>query len=147
MILRLSKYLYWRLVSCSLSETLDWKKFFLSNAPTLAVWLRGSSFTSRSRNPARSLGQALVKNLGHDVLARSARTPVLPAMRALNESAQHGQDDMRSFAGRVRIETNHPAKHSSALELEAVTRWRAAFTSGLRASCTGGAPIQRSRRP
>ena len=43
--------------------------------------------TSWSRNPARSLGQALVKNHGHDVLARSARTPVLSAMSALNASA------------------------------------------------------------
>ena len=70
---------------------------------------------------ARSLGQALVKNLGHDVLARSARTPVLSAMSALNASAQRGQDDMRGFEGRARIETHHPAKYS-ALELLAATR-------------------------
>ena len=74
---------------------------------------------------------------------RSTRTPVLSAMSALNASAQRGQDDMRGFAGRARIETHHPAKHS-ALELEAATRWRTAFTSGLRASCTGGAPVQRA---
>ena len=76
-----------------------------------------------------------------------ARIPVLSAMSALNASAQRGHDDMRGFAGRARIETHHPAKHSekdSALELEAATRWRTAFTSGLRASCTGGAPVQRA---
>ena len=84
-----------------------------------------------------------MKNHGHDVLARSARTPVLSAMSALNASAQRGQDDMRGFAGRARIETHHPAKHS-ALELLAATRWRTAFTSELRASCTGGAPVQRA---
>ena len=54
-----------------------------------------------------------MKNLGHDVLARSARTPVLSAMSALNASAQRGQHDMRGFAGRARIETHHPAKHSA----------------------------------
>ena len=84
-----------------------------------------------------------MKNRGHDVLAPSARTPVLWAMSALNASAQRGQDDMRGFAGRARIETHHPSKHS-ALELEAATRWRTAFTSELRASCTGGAPVQRA---
>ena len=84
-----------------------------------------------------------MKNLGHDVLARSARTPVLSAMSALNASAQRGQDDMRGFAGRARIETHHLAKHS-ALELLAATRWPTIFTSGLRASCTGGAPVQRA---
>ena len=84
-----------------------------------------------------------MKNLGNDVLTRSARTPVLSAMSALNASAQRGQDDMRGFAGRARIETHHPSKHS-ALRLEATTRWRTAFTSGLRASCTGGAPVQRA---
>ena len=114
--------------------------------PTRLLSSSGSAVqasTSWSRNPASSLGQALVKNLGYDVLARSARTPVLLAMSALNASAQRGQDDMRGFAGRARIETHHPAKHS-ALELEAATRWRTAFTSGLRASCTGGAPVQRA---
>ena len=84
-----------------------------------------------------------MKNLGNDVLTRSARTPVLSAMSALNASAQRGQDDMRGFAGRARIETHHPSKHS-ALRLEATTRWRTAFTSGLRASCTGDAPVQRA---
>ena len=45
--------------------------------------------------------------------ARTARTPVLSAMSALNASAQRGHDDMRGFAGRARIETHHPAKHSA----------------------------------
>ena len=92
---------------------------------------------------ARLHGGTLEKNLGHDVLARSARTPVLSAMSALNASAQRGQHDMRGFAGRARIETHHPAKHS-ALELEAATRWPTAQAIGLRASCTGGAPVQRA---
>ena len=73
--------------------------------PTRLLSQSGSAVqasTSWSRNPARSLGQALVKNHGHDVLARSARTPVLSAMSALNASAQRGQDDMRGFAGRAR---------------------------------------------
>ena len=96
---------------------------------------------------ARSLGQALVKNLGHDVLARSARTPVLSAMSALNASAQRGQDDMRGFAGRARIETHHPAKHS-ALELLAATRWPTAqrprdFKPAVGIP-TRGAPVQRA---
>ena len=85
-----------------------------------------------------------MKKHGHDVPARSARTPVLSAMSALNASAQRGQDDMRGFAGRARIETHHPAKHS-ALESLAATRWRTAFTNGLRASCTGELPVQQAR--
>ena len=75
------------------------------------------------------------KNLGHVVLARSARTPVRSAMSALNASAQCGQDDMRGFAGRARIETHHAAKHS-ALELLAATRCLTAFTNGCQASGT-----------
>ena len=68
-------------------------------------------------------------------VARSARTPVLSAMSALNASAQRGQDDMRGFAGRARLEMHHPAKHS-ALQLLAATRWPTAQSIGLRASCT-----------
>ena len=37
----------------------------------------------------------------------------LSAMSALNASAQRGQDDMRGSAGRARIETHYPAKHSA----------------------------------
>ena len=87
-----------------------------------------------------------MKNHGHDVLARSARPPVLSAMSALNASAQRGQDDMRGFAGRARIETHHPAKHS-ALESLAATRWPTAQATGFQASCTGGAPVQRAWKP
>ena len=90
-----------------------------------------------------TLGQARVKNLGHDVLTRSARTPVLSAMSALNASAQCGHDDIFGFCSRAELETHHPAKHS-ALELEAATRWPTAQAIGLRASCTGGAPVQRA---
>ena len=74
---------------------------------------------------------------------RCTRTPVLSAMSALNASAQCGQDDMHGFAGRARIETHHPAKHS-ALEAEAAKSWRAGLTSGFQASCTGGSPVQRA---
>ena len=73
---------------------------------------------------------ATMSHEGNDVLARSARSPVLWAMSALNASAQRGQDGMRHPAGHARIETHHPAKHS-ALELLAATRWPTAFTSGL----------------
>ena len=97
--------------------------------------------TSWSCPEARLHGGALEKNLGHDVLARSARTPVLSVVSALNASAQRGQDDMRGFAGRARIETHHPAKHF-ALELLAATRWPTAQAIGFQASCTGGAPVQ-----
>ena len=91
----------------------------------------------------RSLGQALVKNLGHDVLARSARTPVLSAMSALHAHRQRGHEDVFGFCSRAETETHHPAKHS-ALESLAATRWRTAFTNGLRASCTGESPVQRA---
>ena len=84
-----------------------------------------------------------ILHLGHDVLVRSARTPVLSAMSALHAPYQRGQDGMRGFAGRARIEADHPAKHS-ALESLAATRWLTAFTSGLRASCTGEPPVQRA---
>ena len=40
----------------------------------------------------------IVKNHGHDVPARSARTPVLSAMSALNASARRGHGGMRGFA-------------------------------------------------
>ena len=137
------KVIFVRQIHAMTTETSIGKSF---SFPTRRLSQSGSAVqksTSWSRNPARSLGQALVKNHGHDVLARSARTAVLSAMSALNASAQRGQDDMRGFAGRARIETHHPAKHS-ALESLAATRWRTAFTSGLRASCTGGAPVQRA---
>ena len=84
-----------------------------------------------------------MKNLGHDVLTRSARVPVLSATSALSAHRQRGHEDIRGFAWRARIETRYPSKHS-ALRLEATTRWRTAFTSGFRASCTGGAPVQRA---
>ena len=88
-------------------------------------------------------GRTLEKNLGHDVLARSARTPVRSAMSALNASAQRGQDDMRGFARRARIETHHAAKHS-APEAEAAKSWRAVLTSGFQASCTGAGWLTRT---
>ena len=92
--------------------------------PTRLLSSSGSAVqasTSWSRNPARSLGQALVKNLGHDVLARSARTPVLSAMSALHAHRQRGHEDVFGFSSEAEIETHHPAKHS-ALELLAATR-------------------------
>ena len=55
---------------------------------------------------------------------------MLSAMSVLNASAQRGQDDMRGFAGRARLEMHHPAKHS-ALQLLAATRWPTAQSIGL----------------
>ena len=84
--------------------------------PTRLLSQSGSAVqasTSWSRNPARSLGQALVKNLGHDVLARSARTPMLSAMSALHAPHQRDHEDVFGFAARYEIETNDPAKHSA----------------------------------
>ena len=85
------------------------------NAPTLAFWLRSSKIAVLGLTVGEITFPALVKNQGHDVLARSARTPVLSAMSALNASAQRGQDDMRGFAERARLEMHHPAKHSALL--------------------------------
>ena len=100
--------------------------------------------TSRAALSTRLQVPSVVKNLGHDVLARSARTPVLSAMSALNASAQRGQDDMRGSAGRARIEAHYPVKHS-ADELELARSWRAALATGFQASGTGGAPVPRAR--
>ena len=80
---------------------------------TLAFWLRSSKIDVLGLTVGEITFPALVKNQGHDVLARSARTPVLSALSALNASAQRGQDDMRGFAGRARLEMHHLAKHSA----------------------------------
>ena len=63
-----------------------------------------------------------MKNLGDDVLARSARTAALSAMSALNAARQRGHNDTFGFAGGVRIETHHPPTQS-ADGPEATTRW------------------------
>ena len=87
--------------------------FSLSNAPTLAVWLNGSTFrsTSRSCPEARLHGGALEKNLGLDVLARFARIPMLSAMSALHAPHQRDHEDIFGFAARYEIETHDAAKH------------------------------------
>ena len=62
-----------------------------------------------------------MKNLGHDVLTRSARTPVLSAMSALNASAQRDHEDIFGFAGEaedilmtaltMRVQRTHRREH------------------------------------
>ena len=63
-----------------------------------------------------------MRNLGDDVLARSARTAALLAMSALNAARQRDHEDMLGFAGGARIETHHPLIQS-ADGPEATTRW------------------------
>ena len=77
--------------------------------------------TSSYKRVLREIGQALVKNLGHDVLARSARTPVLSAMSALHAHRQRSHEDVFGFSSEAEIETHHPAKHSA---LDVSSCWR-----------------------
>ena len=62
-------------------------------------------------------------------------------MSALHAHRQRGHGGMRGFAGRVRSEAHHPAKHF-ALAIEVRESWRTAQAAGFQAHCTGGAPVQ-----
>ena len=84
-----------------------------------------------------------MKNLGHDAITRAARTAALSTTSALNASRQRDPDDMLGFSGAARIETQCPVKQTVA-ELELARSWRAALTTGFRASGTGGAPVPRA---
>ena len=114
--------------------------------PTRLLTRSGSTkqfSTSRAALSTRLQVPSVVKNLGHDIIVRSTRTAALSMTSALHASHQRGEDDMRCFAGRARIETHYPAKHS-ADELELARSWRAALATGFQASGTGGAPVPRA---
>ena len=96
----------------------DCKRLFLSNAPTLAVWLRGSSFDVLGLTRNEITFQARVKNLCHDVLARVVRKSAVSATSALHASRQRRQNEPRGIAEASIFDAHHPAKHS-ALKLEA----------------------------
>ena len=89
----------------------DWEKFLLSNAPTHAVWVHDSKIDGPGCPAARSCRiRALVNDVGHDLIARSARDAGALLARASSAARQRGQEDVRGFNRRVRIETHHPCQ-------------------------------------
>ena len=81
--------------------------------PTRLLTLSGSTIqksTVRAVQRRDHVIRALVNDVGHDLIARSARDAGALLARASSAARQRGQEDVRGSNRRVRIETHHPCQ-------------------------------------